>query len=176
MLCDGFLAGEAGLKALPTDQCAFLAKDATSTLVQFMYKHHLPVSLIHLVQGQDVAGPLHVLPPEYPILTLAPFTLGLIAPVQWYQVVFALWMALFAGVIYVVLRRYRSTGAAIAFAFYLVVGCWATAEGRFDLIPAGLTLGAVILGVRSKWTWAFVLLALATLFKFYPACWWCHFL
>jgi len=164
-----FWQGRSGLAALPTDQCAFLATDATTSLVQIMYKRHLPVSLIHLVQGQDVAGPLHVLPPEYPILTLVPFTLGLIAPVQWYQVVFAVWMALFAGVIYVVLRRYRSTGAAIAFAFYLVVGCWATAEGRFDLIPAGLTLGAVLLGMRSKWTWAFVLLALATLFKFYPA-------
>ncbi len=164
-----FWQGRPGLTALPTDQCAFLATDATTTLVQYMYKNHVPVSLIHLVQGQDVAGPLHVLPPEYPILTLVPFTLGLIAPAQWYQIVFALWMALFAGVLYVVLRRYRSTGAAIAFAFYLVLGSWATAEGRFDLIPAGLTLGAVLLARRSKWTWAFVLLALATLFKFYPA-------
>jgi len=164
-----FWQGRSGLKALPTDQCAFLGADATTSLVQSMTKRHLPSFLIHMVQGQDSPAPLHTLPPEYPLLTIIPSSLGLIAPMQWYQVAFALWMALFAGVIYVVLRRYRSSGAALAFAFYLVIGNWATAEGRFDLIPAGLTLGAVILAVRTRWTWAYVLLALATLFKFYPA-------
>jgi hypothetical protein len=40
--------------------------------------------------------------------------------------------------------------------------------GRFDLIPAGLILGAVLLGVQSKWKWAFALLAVATLLKLFP--------
>ena len=77
-------------------------------------------------------------------------------------------MFIIAAVIYLLLRRYRSTGAAIAFAVYLVLGSWATALGRFDLVPAGLILGAVLLGVRSRWKWAFALLALATLLKLFP--------
>ncbi len=63
---------------------------------------------------------------------------------------------------------YEYSGAAIAFAFYLVVGNWGSAAARFDLIPAALILGSVILAARSKWKWAFVLLALATTFKFFP--------
>jgi hypothetical protein len=77
-------------------------------------------------------------------------------------------MAIIAGIIYLLLKRYRSTSAAIAFAIYLVIGSWATALGRFDLIPAGLILGAVILGVRGKWKWAFAFLAAATLLKLFP--------
>src|SRR5205085_3579732 len=110
----------------------------------------------------------HTLPPEYPLLTLIPFSLALIVPQAYYQVAFAIWMALVAGLIYVVLKRYRSTTAAIAFAVYLMVGSWATAEARFDLITAALTLGAVLLAARARWKWAFALLALATLLKFYP--------
>jgi hypothetical protein len=67
-----------------------------------------------------------------------------------------------------VLKRYSSTTAAIAFAVYLVIGSWATAEGRFDLVTAALTLGAVILAAKARWKWAFALLALGTLLKFYP--------
>jgi len=125
--------------------------------------------LINLVASQPTSEPLHALPPEYPLLTLAPFSLALLAPTQWYQVAFALWMAIVAGIIYLVLRRYRSTGAAIAFAIYLVLGSWVTAGARFDLIPAGLTLGAILLAGKARWKWAFALLALATLLKFYPA-------
>ena len=77
-------------------------------------------------------------------------------------------MAIIAAIIYLLLKRYRSAGAAIAFAVYLVLGSWATALGRFDLVPAGLILGAVLLGVRSKWNWAFALLAAATLLKLFP--------
>lgn len=73
-----------------------------------------------------------------------------------------------AAGIYTLLLKYQSRQAALAFAFYLVLGSWATAAGRFDLIPAGLTLGAVILATEARWKWAFALLALATLYKFYP--------
>ena len=41
--------------------------------------------------------------------------------------------------------------------------------GRFDIVPAALTLFAVICAVRKHWNWAFALLALATLSKLYPA-------
>jgi Glycosyltransferase family 87 len=146
-----FWQGGAGLYALgldanPKSQCAFLDYSSSTKLIQKM----------------------HALPPEYPLLTLAPFSLALIAPTQWYQVAFALWMAIVAAIIYIVLRRYRSMSAAIVFTIYLALGSWATALGRFDLVPAGLTLGAVILAGKTRWKWAFALLALATLLKFYP--------
>ncbi len=168
-----FWQGEAGIHALgldanPKSQCAFLANSSSAALVQKMQERHFPSFLIKLVASQSTTAPLHVLPPEYPALTLVAFSLPLLAPAQWYQVVFAISMAIVAAMIYLLLKRYRSTGAAIAFAVYLVLGSWATAFGRFDLIPAGLILGAVLLGVRSKWKWAFALLALATLLKLFP--------
>ncbi len=158
-----------GLDANPKSQCAFLDNSSSTTLIQKMQERHFPAFLINLVASQPTSEPFHALPPEYPLLTLVPFSLPLIAPTQWYEVVFAICMAIIAGIMYLLLKRYRSTSAAIAFAIYLVLGSWATAEGRFDLIPAGLMLGAVILAVRTQWKWAFALLALASLLKFYPA-------
>jgi hypothetical protein len=168
-----FWHGEVGLHALGLDansksQCAFLTSSSSAMLVLKMQERHFPTFLIKLVASQSTTGPLHILPPEYPALTLLAFSLPLVAPAQWYQVVFAFTMAIIAGIIYLLLKRYRSTSAAIAFAVYLVLGSWATALGRFDLIPAGLILGAVLLGVRSKWKWAFALLAVATLLKLFP--------
>jgi hypothetical protein len=138
-------------------------------MIQKMQERHFPTFLVNIVASQPTTEAFHSLPPEYPLLTLVPFSLPLLAPFQWYQVVFAICMAIIAGIVYILLKRYRSTSAAIAFAIYLVLGSWATAEGRFDLIPAGLILGAIILAVRTRWKWAFALLALATLFKIYPA-------
>ncbi|MGZ3630458.1 MAG: glycosyltransferase 87 family protein [Ktedonobacteraceae bacterium] len=168
-----FWQGEAGLHMLGLDvnsksQCAYLANSSSATLVQKMQERHFPTFLIQLVAAQSTSRPMHILPPEYPALTLVVFSLPLLAPAQWYQVVFAFSMFIIAAVIYLLLRRYRSFGAAIAFAIYIVLGSWATALGRFDLVPAGLILGAVLLGVRSRWKWAFALLALATLLKLFP--------
>jgi hypothetical protein len=168
-----FWQGEAGLHALgfdanPNSQCAFLAKSSSAVLFQKMQERHFPTVLIKIVASQPTIGPLRILPPEYPALTLVAFSLPLLAPAQWYQVMFAFSMAVIAGIMYLLLKRYRSTGAAIAFAVYLTLGSWATALGRFDLIPASFILGAVLLGVRSKWKWAFALLAVATLLKLFP--------
>lgn len=169
-----FWQGQAGIHALglnadPKSQCAFLDNSSSTTLIQKMQERNFPRFLVNLVASQPTTEPFHALPPEYPLLTLVPFSLPLLTPTQWYQVVFAICMAIIAGILYILLKRYRSTSAAIAFAIYLVLGSWATAEGRFDLIPAGLMLGAIILAIRARWKWAFALLALATLFKFYPA-------
>jgi len=76
---------------------------------------------------------------------------------------------LLAGCIYFVLQRWRSRRAALAYSLYLLVGGWSTVAGRFDIIPAVLTLFAVICVVHKRWNWAFAFLALATLSKFYPA-------
>jgi len=163
-----FWQGTPGLATLPPNQCAFLSASTSSTLAQKIQQRGFPGILVNLVASQSTARPFHLLPPEYPLLTLVPFSLALVAPQQWYEVAFAVWMAVVAAIIYFMLKRYRSASAAIAFAVYLVLGSWATAEGRFDLVTAALTLGAVILAAKAYWKWAFALLALATLLKFYP--------
>lgn len=168
-----FWYGKAALSRFPYQQCDFITHPSisfvtTAHIVEFMERNHFPAPLVSYVAAQDSARPFHALPHEYPLLTLIPFTLALIAVPHWYQVVFALLMALVAAAIYFMLLRYRTRGAAIAFAFYLVVGGWGTAEGRFDLIPSALTLLAVVYAVRMRWNWAFTWLALATVIKLYP--------
>src|SRR5260370_41913260 len=77
-------------------------------------------------------------------------------------------MALVAILIYWLLQRYGPRGSGVACAFYLVIGAWATAEGRFDLVPAGLTLLCLIAAERRHWTLAYVALAFGFLLKIYP--------
>jgi hypothetical protein len=114
------------------------------------------------------AAPFHTLPLEYPLLALLPFSLTLLAPLVWFQVGFAIWMALFAAGIYWYLGRVGPRGASLAFAAYLVLGAWATAAGRFDLVPAAFTLFCLVAAVRGRFVWAYVLLAFAVMFKLYP--------
>ncbi len=111
---------------------------------------------MNFVKQQNVSQPLRALPHEYPLLTLIPFLLVMFAPQSWYQVAFAILMALLAGGMYFLLARFKSRTAAIIGATLLVIGGWSTAVGRFDLVPSLLTLVAVILAERKRWTWAFV--------------------
>ena len=165
---EAFWHGTPVLHKFPPTQCSFIRVGASSTIVQKMNLHGWLAQVINAFEAyQSPLRPLHSLPQEYPLLTLIPFSLGLVGDANLYRVLFPLWMALAAAIIYFILMRYRSREAAIAFAFYLVVGSWSTAEGRFDLIPAGFTLIALILAKHERWRWAFAALALATLFKFY---------
>jgi Glycosyltransferase family 87 len=163
-----FWQGTHAVNVLPPEQCKFLIYYSPASITLGMQSLGVPASIIHLSESQNTTGPFRNLPFEYPLLSIIPFSLGLIAPTAWYQVAFAIWMLLLAAIIYFILSKTRSTGAAIAFAFYLVLGNWGTAAARFDLMPAALILGSVILAARTKWKWAFALLALATMFKFFP--------
>lgn len=168
-----FWWGMSALHRFPMEQCSFIVHPtvafiSTIDIVHFMLRHHFPLFLVNFVAAQNISQPFHALPHEYPLPAIIPFSLALFATPHWYQVVFAGWMALIAATIYVALLRYCSRSAAIAFAFFLVAGAWGTAEGRFDLIPSALTLFAVLCAVHTRWIWAFALLALATVFKFYP--------
>src|SRR5713226_5827808 len=92
-----FWQGNAALQSLGLDnnaksQCAFLDTSSSSTLAQKMRARHFPAFLISLVEAQPTSQAFHALPPEYPLLTLAIFSLPLFAPTAWYQVVFALLM------------------------------------------------------------------------------------
>lgn len=140
-----FWLGSGATGLLPAGQCSFLQALIT--------------------QPQP---PFHMLPIEYPPLTLLPFSLALLAPLHYYQVVIALMMALVAVLIYWLLLRYGPRGAALAFALSLFVGAVGTAQARFDLIPAALTLLCVIAAERKQWRWAYISLAFGVLFKLYP--------
>lgn len=139
-----FWLGGGASRLLPSAQCAFLP-----------YSSH-------------IAPPFHALPLEYPPLTLLIFTPALLAPLVYYQMAFAILMALMAVFIYWLLLRYAPRGAGLAFAAYMLIGAWATAEARFDLVPAALTLICIIAANRKHWTFAYIALAIAFLLKIYP--------
>jgi hypothetical protein len=136
--------GSNGAQFLPASQCSFLP---TSTLAQ---------------------PPLHMLPLEYPPFALVIFSLPLLVPLLYYQLVFAVLMALISTLIYWLLLRYGPRGAALAFACYLFIGAWAIAQERFDLVPAALTLLCLIAAERKHWTFAYIALAFGFLLKIYP--------
>jgi len=142
-----FWQGSAGTHLLPVGQCRFLGQFGVPT---------------------SGVAPFHILPFEYPPLTLSIFSLALVAPLPYYQIAFAIAMALVAFGIYWLLLRFGPRGAALACAFYLVLGAWGTAEGRFDLVPAGLTLLCLIAAEHRRWTLAYVALAFGFLLKIYP--------
>ncbi len=164
-----FLKGVHGIDSLPYEQCAFFQDYSPDTIINTMKSHGVPAGLINLAESQSQSvEPFHSLPYEYPLLSVVAFSLGLTAPTAWYYFAFAIWMLFIATVIYFVLKKTRSLSAAIAFVIYLVLGSLAIAASRFDLVPASLILGAVILAGQAKWNWAYTLLAIATLFKIFP--------
>ncbi|HEX9131266.1 MAG TPA: glycosyltransferase family 87 protein, partial [Ktedonobacteraceae bacterium] len=112
--------------------------------------------------------PFHMLPLEYPPLTLALFSLAFFTPLPYYQLAFAVLMALSSVLVYRLLLRYGPRGAALACAFYVLIGTWAIALERFDLVPAALTLLCLIASERKRWTSAYIALALGFLLKIYP--------
>jgi len=122
-------------------------------------------SFLHLANPQAA---FHMLPLEYPPLTLLPFSLALLAPLQYYQLVFAVLMALVVLFTHWLLLRYGPRGAGLIFILYLLGGAVATTQIRFDLIPATLTLLCLIAAERRAWTAAYIALAFGVLFKLYP--------
>lgn len=138
-----FWLGSNATYLLPAQQCAFL----------------------HISNPQPA---FHMLPLEYPPLTLLPFSLALLAPLQYYQLAFALLMALVVVFTHWLLLRYGPRGAGLIFTLYLLGGAAATAQVRFDLIPAALTLLCLIAAERRAWIAAYIALAFAVLFKLYP--------
>ena len=170
-----FWQGQSGFQKLAPRQCSFIVHPKRSGLMVIsqnellhrMQQWKLPSGLIHFVAAQRSNQPYHALPYEYPWPVLIPFSLGLVVPAHWYQCVFAIVMLLLVGSLYLALLHWRSRSSALAYSLYLLVGGWATAVARFDMLPATLTLFAVICAERKRWNWAFVCLALAIFLKFY---------
>ena len=143
-----FWLGSRGANLLPPANCAFLFP---------------PPPL------QAVPQPaFHMLPLEYPPLTILLFSLPLLAPLSAYALIFALLMTLIAGLVYWLLARSDAPQAAPIFLLYLLLGAVGVFQERFDLLPAACTLICLLAAERGRWRMAYVALALGTLLKFYP--------
>lgn len=135
----------------------------TNVLQTSEYKH-----CGFLLENQKPVGPYRILPLEYPPLSLIPFSLGLSFDSLGYATSFKIWMLLTAVSLYLLLLRYGTQASAIVFALYLVAGSWALTSARFDIFPALLTFGALLLAEKKKWNWAYIVLGAAVLVKLYP--------
>lgn len=138
-----FWLGSSGTQLLPQDHCAFL-RDTTSQPA------------------------LHMLPQEYPPLTILLFSLPLLAPLPYYSLLFALLMTLLAGLIYWLLARADACRAAPIYLLYLLLGAAGVFQERFDLLPAACVLICVLAAERGRWRTAYIALALGVLLKLYP--------
>jgi hypothetical protein len=164
-----FWSGERGIRSLPPLQCRAVVGAFSSNQQTLANSHYLPpVVQRWMLDHSPLVAQFRTLPVEYPILSLIPFSLPLIAPPQDYALAFGAEMLLLALALFALLGRLAGWHAAALFALLMAFGAYATGADRFDLVPAALTLGALLLAERRRWTWAYVLLALATMTKFYP--------
>ncbi|WP_052887841.1 glycosyltransferase 87 family protein [Thermogemmatispora carboxidivorans] len=138
-----FWFGSAALHWLPAQQCTFLS--------------------LHGVQP-----PFHVLPQEYPPLTLIPFSLPLLVPPPYYTLTFALLMLGVAAALIWLLYRFVSPQAALSGTLLLILGGGPLLQVRYDLLPSSCVLLCLIAARRERWTLAYLALAGGTLLKLYP--------
>src|SRR5579871_2927476 len=138
-----FWFGKRAITWLPAGQCAFLPGSA-------------PQSAFHL------------LPLEYPPLTVLLFSLPLLAPFPYYSLAFALLMLLIVGIVHWLLNRFHSQQAAWRLLLYLGLGASVLVQVRFDLLPAAFMLLCLIAADRKRWGIAYSALAIGVLLKLYP--------
>ncbi|HKT37008.1 MAG TPA: hypothetical protein VJR48_01480 [Ktedonobacterales bacterium] len=164
-----FWGGEQAMKGAFAIQCADVRVTYARYPAQVLSSPLLPDTLGRwIVTHGSLATPLHTLPIEYPVLSLIPFSLPLLAPPAYYTVVFGIIMTLLTIAVYALLVRFASWNAAGFFALCMGIGAYSTGAERFDILPAGLTLAALLLAERRRWLWAYILIALGTFLKYYP--------
>ena len=110
----------------------------------------------------------HALPIEYPPLSVAIFSLSLLPPLWDFASVYAAWMAAIFLLGYLAFIRFSSHHQATVYAVYLLLGATGALLGRFDLVPALLTLAALWSANRRHFLPAYLFLALGALLKLYP--------
>jgi Glycosyltransferase family 87 len=110
----------------------------------------------------------HILPIEYPPLSIVVFSLSVLPPIGDYATVYAFWMAVLFMVGYFAFRRFSSRHNATLYAVYLLLGATGAVLGRFDLFPALLTVAAFWAARRHHFMVAYLLLAAGALLKLYP--------
>ncbi|MDE3231622.1 MAG: hypothetical protein KGO05_17210 [Chloroflexota bacterium] len=109
------------------------------------------------------------LPVEYPPLAILPFSLTLAPPLADYQTVFVWWATAAVILGYLGFLRYADRKRALAYFVYIVLGAIGTVISRFDIFPALVTLAALWAAQRRHFAGSYLLLALGTLLKLYPA-------
>lgn len=130
---------------------------------------NVDVDFYHLYALGFWGNPSHrLLPTEYPPLSILPFSLTLLGPVEWFPVTFALSMAAIAVLGFLAFFRFTSTRQAGAYAIYALAAGIATTFYRYDLVPALAAAAAVVLLYRRRFTLSYALLAFATLLKLFP--------
>jgi len=125
----------------------------------------------------DLSPPFHVLPHEYPPLALVVFSLPLLTGGQLSMLAYVLaFNALMLGCLGATAALVAKASfapamsrAQQAYLLWLAVGSTTIALVRFDAAPALLTVAALILARRRPSWIPYVLLALATMLKLYPA-------
>jgi hypothetical protein len=140
-----FWLGSQAIHLLPANHCSFLSATISTAQPAF-----------------------HMLPKEYPPLTLLLFSLPLVLPLAFYQVGFAFIMSALMLLTYLLILRYGQRGGAVAFLVYIVIGACALVQMRYDLLPALLTLLSVLAARKRRWTVAYIALAAGVLLKIYP--------
>jgi uncharacterized membrane protein len=114
------------------------------------------------------AGPLHMVPSEYPAPSLAIFSLPLLLPGIPYVTGFVFCMAFILTGAAAAIARYAPPAASIAFLLYMFGAGYGVMLERFDLVPGLLILLALVLHDRRRDRAATVALALATALKGFP--------
>jgi hypothetical protein len=164
-----FWQGSNAMNALRPTQCDDIRDTLISDQASVRDSHVLPIWIRQRMLHHGSTGePFHTLPIEYPIVALVPMSLPLLAGPDNYGLAFASEMILLALALYGLLGRVAGWNAAAFFALCMALGTYSTGASRFDLVPAGLTLVALLFAERRQWTAAYVVLALATFAKFYP--------
>ena len=113
--------------------------------------------------------PFRSLPAEYPLLALLPVSLTILPPLPDFVSVFAVWMLALLVVVVLAVARRESPRVAEVLAVTITVGAWGTVLGRYDLVPAAVTLAALWAVRDRRFNLAYALLAAGALLKLYPA-------
>jgi hypothetical protein len=161
---------------LPRRTWIVLTLAVTALLASLVLYMHLPnvhgdQSLYDRYAWDFWAGhpPFHSLPAEYPLLALLPVSLTILPPLPDFVSVFAVWMLALLVVVVLAVARRESPRVAEVLAVTIAVGAWGTALGRYDLVPAAVTLVAFWAVQDRRFGLAYALLAVGALLKLYPA-------
>jgi hypothetical protein len=110
----------------------------------------------------------HLLPSEYPPLSILLFSIPLLVPLPYYAPTFALFMFLITGFILWLLAHFHSQHAARHFLLSLGLGASVLVQVRFDIFPAACMLICLLAAERKRWNLAYSALAIGVLLKLYP--------
>ena len=115
--------------------------------------------------------PFHILPAEYPPLSLLLFSLTIVPPILSPIMAinaFTAWMAVLALISYALFRHFEGTVRALLLAAAVLVATGSVLLISYDVAPALATLGALWAVERRRFTLAYILIAIGVLLKLYP--------